>query len=296
VRCPLGIECTVLADRFMSLLAKMPANEEITISQQGTTLRVKCKGSSATLQTGTTDNFPDFIPKQYGSIGAPKNLATCVKFCADMIDLSARNQFPGVAFRGYYAYSTDGLRATRVAMDDKIESDLIYIPAKSAKSLAKLPVPSKLIAWQNMVGALFDDPPGLWCSATLSGKFPADAIDGFFAAPPPDQYVAEFPAAVLPAIDRLEVMTGDDSDGIEVVSQQGNLHFVARVREGGELVENFDWDFEPSFKIRLNPRHFRYGLQISHRVDLSQACGESARQIRFLGTGVDYTMALMSAG
>jgi DNA polymerase III sliding clamp (beta) subunit (PCNA family) len=284
----------------MSLISKMPADEELSIKQKKGSIVLKRAGasskSSATLQTGDASSYPDFVPQDFREIGSPTNLAKCIKFCAEMIDLSARNQFPGVAFRGSYAYSTDGLRATRVTMDDKIEGGLIYVPASSAKSLGKLPTPSKLIQWQNMVGALFDDPPGLWCSATLSGRFPADAIDGFFADEPAVEFVAEFPEDVLPALDRLEVMTGEESEGIEVVSNDKHLYFVARVREGGELVEDFEWNFGHDFKIRLNPRHFRYGLQISSRVDLSQACGENARQIRFLGDGIDHTMALMYTG
>lgn len=290
--CPLGIECTVPSARFLSLLDKMDKDAEVSISMQGPRMRLVCLGSTATLQTGDVTSYPDWIPDKHSLVGTPGNLLDAFRVCSDLIDRKARNQFQGVYLRGQYAYSTDGLRATRFTLDASV-SGSVYIPLRSAQSLLNLRPPARLISWQSMIGAVFDDPVGLWCSATLAGDFPADSIDGFFVQGLQDKYIAEFPEDVLPAMRRLQIMTDDDRSGIDVVSESGNLQFSARVREGGELVENFAWRFPHPFRFRVNPIHFLHGLNVSRRVDLTEVCGGSSRRIRFAGAGgVDHLMSL----
>jgi len=293
LRLTVGLSCTVPADRFLALLGKFPSASEVRLDMQGTALRVRCGRSHATIPTGAVGRYPDFVPSDFVELGTPPNLATSVQRAAKLIDETARNQFAGVALAGSYVYSTDGLRATRIQLEASLADGAFFLPLRAAKLLVTLGQPSRLLAWDQMVGAIYEEPSGLWASSLLAHRFPQAHVDDHFLQAPAPEHVVVFPDEILETLNRLEVMSADAGSGVDVVSQQGNLHLVARSGEAGELVEELDWD-APSFKMRVNPRHFRQGLEISRRVDLSSVLRGERRSVRFLGNGVDHVMSLVA--
>jgi DNA polymerase III sliding clamp (beta) subunit (PCNA family) len=290
IRLQLGVSCTVPADRFLEIVGKMPDNQDIKISLKDSTLRVRCKRTSLTLSTGSADTYPDLVPAEYVEVCEANNLLDCVATCASAVNDTAKNRFGGIAIGGDYVYSTDGLRATRAKLSSPFRGQLVHIPLKSAKSLPVLGDPVKMIAWKNIVGALYSDPPAMWMSATIAAKYPQANIDDLLSQPAGE--LVEFPEESIEALDRLEAMADAESRRVDVVSQQGNLHFVARAREVGELIENFDWDYQGSFQMRVNPAHFREALLLSRKVGLSTVAGKNATGLRFYGDGVDHVMSL----
>jgi DNA polymerase III sliding clamp (beta) subunit (PCNA family) len=292
-RCPVNLNCTVSADKFLSILERLP-NEEVEILQKDDTLKIKCGKSTTLMQTGDAAAYPDFIPSSFVELGRCENLAEAVNFCVSAIDLTARNSFPGVCIRGKFAYSTDGLRATRYFLSADLGTELIYFPATSAKLFKRLPDNPRVIIWNNLFGLLFDDPPAMWFSATLAGKFPADMINNLLDAPYDPEYIATFPDGVDKAIDRLLIMLDESSEFVEMSNTSGSLSLIAKSRGLGEVLEVFDWDFQKPFSVKLNPRHFQEALRTSKVADLKQACTADGKHIRFYGQHSQQIMTLVS--
>jgi len=279
----------VNADDFVSLISKLPDSEDVLLTQSGSTITVKCASTVVEFQTTDSASFPDFIPKQFMDVGSPGDLQKVLKGCLDVSDPKSR--FPGVMVRGCYVYSTDGLRAYRAKFSGTTPQGGLYIPFRSARSLVRRTLPTKLIVWNNMVGALFSDPPGLWCSTTVAGRFPTDQIDAMFVDSSTTR--TEFPVACIEALKRIESLVSlSENPGVAVTSTSGSLRFEALIRSTGKIVERFSWDFPHDFAFKANPKHLRIGLTVSNVVDLSEVCAGTANQLRFISDDLQYVMGL----
>jgi len=290
-RMPLGINCTVPADKLLAVIDRMPEGA-VQISLHGGEMRIKFgdsrASSTAKLLTSTTESFPDFVPKDFVDICYATNVLQCLRVCLDAIDLNARNVFPGVAIRGEHVYSTDGLRYTRMKLNAAMVGEIAYIPAKSVKLLMRLGHPKKFIAWQGFVGGLYEDPPGLWLTCQLSGRFPNKMIDEQIDRPV--FQLIELPEGLEESLGRIEVLS-DAGQGAEMTSREGQLILSSAEKGAGGHQEVLPWPNAGAFKVRFNPRHFQDALKISRKIDLGSVCCDDPRAMRFVGDGVEHVMA-----
>lgn len=293
VRGPLNLTCAVSADKFLSIVKKLP-HEDVSLSLQKDSLRIKCKGTTATLPTQNAENYPDPLSSSFQTIGAVADLPEALEFCSKLIDTTARNQFCGVAVSGKYAYSTDGLRATRYELESSMDGGLLFFPLKAAKSLIKLPAPSRYVAWNNLVGAMFDSPPGLWYSLLLSGKFPASAIDSMFDDDVGSRVLIDLPEGMYGALERLQLVTDESTDGVQLVSNGSEMQLLAVSRVSGEIIETLPYSSPHQFSIKFNPNHFLDALNVSSKVDISGVLQGKRQTVRFFGEKVSHLMSLHS--
>lgn len=277
------LNCTIDAEKLVMLLSSLSKNAEISLKSLKDSVRVKCKGTTATLGTGSVDVYPDLIPSSYTDIGYAEDLPDAIDVCASMIGLT-RNQFPGVAISGRYVYSTDGTRATRVQMSSSVAGGNYYLPLSSAKSLTGLRRPTTMIKFKNLIGAVFSDPMALWFSALLNGEFPYQAINSFFDRSFENQVT--LPEGIRSSLQRLSMMIDDYSDGVLVEASGGFLTMQVENKLQGELIEQYDWD-DREFSFRVDPLKFREALRISHSVDLSDP-----HKIVFVGDGKLHALML----
>lgn len=290
-RVPLELDCTVPASRLLDFTNTLPKDEDVTLRMQEGSLHVSCGRSKGKFDTRSSESFPNLLSGNYSVVCESETICDVLDTCLKLTDDLPRNSFRGIYIHGWYVYSTDGLRSTRVQLDAPCEGAPLYLPMTSAKLLRSLGKPRQMITFSGMAGCLYTG--RMLASTLLNQKFPQSGIDTLLTDAPDKQFVVDFPETLLSALSRATVFCGPDSDGVEIKGNNGELSVSSTSRNAGSGEEHCEWSCEHQFVFRANPLHFADALRFSLRADISQVVIGQAGHIRFIREGADHVMALM---
>jgi hypothetical protein len=161
--------------------------------------------------------------------------------------------------------------------------------------LLKCGQPTKLHLAGGSLLALYREPKMMLSLNLLDeSKFPFDAIDTMLSQPLPQATACELPMKLAGAIHRVRALVSSATESKDVVltNNQDGFSVSCVVREAGDAIERFAWDFDRPFQIKVDAEKLSEILKRTRRVNLANVLSDDPRHIRFSEDGFDHVLAL----
>ncbi len=276
----------VAADWLLSLLSKFD-HEDVDLSIDKDILKVKAGRHISRSPTADYKKFPNLMSAVADSTlcsGSQAGFAKAIKTLLQLTPNSSQTNLQGVALLKDAVYATDGTRATRCRWDGNVESQIV-LPREAAALLAKQGDPVTMRVGAKGTSMLFTYPGYVIISRTLATQVPCKMIDEMLSIPPlPNSLVLFDPKTVIPAIDRVKIMGGEE--GLSVDCKDGTLK-LSRGKAGLCLSEE-EVTLVPDiadFSFSVKPEQFGAAIDVVPNCDLTDVLGNAKRSLRFFTQG-----------
>lgn len=266
------------------------ASGQIQVSQNRNKVKLRAPGLETSLLAADVDSFPDFLPREVKPLGEVPDLADAVREVLFSSESKAANKPFGVGIWEKHAYSTDGHRFTRHAIQGYVRQQIV-LPSRAAKIVAAIGNPQAVGATEGSLVLSYGAGTALVLGMS-SQKFPFDLINRAFDGKHPSQIIA-FPDTFAHAIEPVCAMAEEGDGGLDLKADGKLLAVSARCAEVGESRAEIPL-VSPAFHFRVSARYLQDGLKRSTQIDLGDFLAGSQKCIRFVGAaGLDHMVAMM---
>ncbi len=296
------IDCCVPARKFMALAGAL-SKQEGEVEHQDGWLEVKAGTFKARIPSADVRDFPDLLGILKGAkvYCQASNLVDALKACRDSMEKDKdREAFYGVGFRGPYAYSVDGKRATRATLDSSVPSSL-SIAKPAVDQIVRLGDPKHfgppkyLFLSGNNVGALYPEAGAVLVTRALSSNFPFDHLDEAFNGGPKNLSL-EIPDEMEAIVKRVRAMVDDEESQLLLSCCGRRLTISSRATETGTTQETLTFPVGEAFEAKIKA-HSLWSVLTRlqpEQIDLSDLLYGQKRSILFRGDCYEHICALMT--
>lgn len=292
-----GMSFCVEKELFYKIIAKM--FDEIIIEQKEGKIVIKSGSNKTELQTINPLQYPDFLPKNTESFCQAPNLVNCLERVSFTMGTNPmKPQLLGACISNGYAYSSDGQRISRAKLNLPASGSLT-IPAASVDHICKLGIADEITVERNSSGMptrasfYYTMKNTVYTTTVLAQDFPSATVDKMFSSPLNEKYTSQFPDELGEVIDRVSLLTTDETGLIFSNDPGKGLHVQAMTKEIGEADEIIPWNFPYEFRFAARADRVKKAFERTQKVDLSDVIEGKKQTVRFSDDSFDHLLALI---
>lgn len=271
-----GIRCGLSVEKLMVILKKLKGKTiELGIKSD----MFYAKTSKSVLKVPILDqveeNFFDLDDISFEKL--PKDFKTGMELCAHSMSLDTnKGVLCGMCFDGDNIMTTDGYKASRYIMEDDMQGEFV-IPMEFVKEFIKVNKEFKEYAFdEDWIHFRESKKSDVVISARLlSGDYPTEDIEGFLEQGRKGKK-GKFPAELMDAADRAEVLSGEDLKDFATyisIRKEDDVMYVQGRRSSGEYTEKISCEgmsFLDDKELIIDPASFKEILKITRQFRLHE--------------------------